>query len=543
MTSIVAGTLTYLGFTQAVSWFGFTKAGIAAGSCAAAWMSSTAIASGGGVAAGSAVSTMQAAAATGAIGGPVGVAVGVTVAGLFFVAIFCLRIIIGRKQFPCSLYSWCFFVTGPVICLPTICRCLKLYFMYKFNLQKTKLYGHLDEQSNVDEKELPSTIRMPHQELFHSSISTTSSSPKSATPVDTPLDTPTSLQSSTSTNEVVFIDAKESISNREIEIPMKELRKMKFFQFMGSHSFVILVYLGVFVFQTILWAIVGGIDEIVYTINKKTDPSAKRALIPAGFFESGYGCIMTSSILGIILTEAIIYIAMEVFTLILCIRSDRDTWNIKKESLIYVVIQSIGMGAFIVAGFIPIVGSLIDYYVPYLLFMCTALSLETVVCVLLPVCYELNQELKIAWNNLKSVSVEESKKEVISGAELVLKNRKTFNILLDFARRSYCPEPVLCWQDIQRYKSPQQVKNRKEIAKFIIDNYISLNSPLELNMASIEKARSDLMIEIEKCGDENLPSTLFDGLELHCIQDLSDVMHRLTQANSDISRFLRENQN
>ena len=81
MTSIVAGTLTYLGFTQAVSWFGFTKAGIAAGSCAAAWMSSTAIASGGGVAAGSAVSTMQAAAATGAIGGPVGVAVGVTVAG------------------------------------------------------------------------------------------------------------------------------------------------------------------------------------------------------------------------------------------------------------------------------------------------------------------------------------------------------------------------------------------------------------------------------------------------------------------------------
>lgn len=51
------------------------------------------------------------------------------VAALIFIVGNGLRFMIGRKIFPCGIYTALFFVLPPLVSLPTILRCLRLFFM------------------------------------------------------------------------------------------------------------------------------------------------------------------------------------------------------------------------------------------------------------------------------------------------------------------------------------------------------------------------------------------------------------------------------
>nr|CAG4716806.1 unnamed protein product [Naegleria fowleri] len=86
-TFVTASTATIMASKAAINLAGFTKTGIAAKSLASAWMSSSAIANGGGIAAGSTFSLLQSAGMTGSLmTGPVGAVVGVAalIVGLIF---------------------------------------------------------------------------------------------------------------------------------------------------------------------------------------------------------------------------------------------------------------------------------------------------------------------------------------------------------------------------------------------------------------------------------------------------------------------------
>jgi len=207
-------------------------------------------------------------------------------------------------------------------------------------------------------------------------------------------------------------------------VSLKDKRLFKFYQFMVSYKFVLIAFVSVFLFQAILWVIFGGIEAGIFSSEGST---GKRLFVGPGFFDFTSGCIMSTNVLIIILSEAIVYIAIEIFSLILCVKSDRDTWNIKKETLVYVVVQIIVVIAFVVSGMLQIVSSLIDYLFPYLIFLLIGLSMEVIICVILPICYELRRE----WKGKKVENVKETT------TEYLLNNKKAFKVMLDFARRRF----------------------------------------------------------------------------------------------------------
>ena len=66
-----------------------------------------------------------------------------------FISIFVLRVLIGRKIFPCALYTLSMFLVM-IIILPSICRSVKLFFSYKLNVLKMKL---IENKSDEEVKE------------------------------------------------------------------------------------------------------------------------------------------------------------------------------------------------------------------------------------------------------------------------------------------------------------------------------------------------------------------------------------------------------
>ncbi|EFC37669.1 predicted protein [Naegleria gruberi] len=302
---------------------------------------------------------------------------------------------------------------------------------------------------------------------------------------------------------------------------------------MTSHTFVISAYFLCFLSQILFWIILGGIDEIIHS-NTKNENEPHFFVIP-GFFQFSYGCIGSSAMFGIIIAEALVYYIVEWITLVLCIRSDRDTWNIKKETLVHVIVQPFLVILFIVLGSIPIIAELVDYFVPYLLVLLAGSVFEIFVCVVLPVCYDIRLDF-IRNGGLFSINSKNRNITSFSTTEILLKDPKTYSIFLDFARRSYTPEPVLCWTDIQKFKKLPK-KDRKEKALKMIDSYISLSAPLELNLPNINVMRRDLLNIIEK-DETNIPIELFENVETLCLQDLLDLQQRLVDQNDFIASLV-----
>ncbi|KAG2381874.1 hypothetical protein C9374_005666 [Naegleria lovaniensis] len=457
-----------------------------------------------------------------------------------------LRIIIGRKVFPCACYVLGFFL-GPMTTLPTTCRCLKLFFMYKLNLAKTTLFRNsspelLEEYEtslsivgNGDQivltptrEKRKSSILSERVDLRRLSVKINVSSPTNPT---TPLEhTPTGSPSPTTHKSSVLCTELSSPSSPEANHTLS-VKTLRFYLFMTSYKFIVMVYVMVFIFQVLLWLICGGIEEAIYAANRQ---GARIFVIP-GLLEFKTGCVTSTNVLIIILVEAVFYIAAEVVSLILAVRSDRDTWNIKKETLAYVVIQVVTVALFLIASVIPLYAKLADFFIPYGLFIEIGLCLEIVVCVLLPVIYDIRQD---ASKNAHQSSHEKNTggEEKVTNVEQLLKEKKTFDIVLDYARRSYCPEAVLCWKEIQTFKSTvANLSKRKEIATTIIDAFLKVGEPLEINISQIEKVRKRLLSEIEK---EEIPIEMFQEIETHCLADLMDLLTRLCHSNEYIRNLI-----
>ncbi|KAG2392507.1 hypothetical protein C9374_011232 [Naegleria lovaniensis] len=306
-----------------------------------------------------------------------------------------------------------------------------------------------------------------------------------------------------------------------------ELRKLKIFNFLVSYKFICVVYALAFLFGIVLWLVAGGIEEALY--NSSTDPNKKRIfLLDGGILVFDRGCGMSTNTILIIGLESIAYIIVEAVFLVITFFVDRDTWGIKKETIALIAIQVTSAVLFIILGTLDVIQTLIDYYVPYGFVLWGYMFLEIIVAVTLPVLYAIRRDYKESRRLLDS-------KE--SGLEKVLKNKKTFAVMLDFARRSFAPESVQCWRDIQRFKKTKR-SNRKKAAMHILNAYLTLGAPLELNMSRIEEKRKELLCIIEK--EEKISPNLFVMIQDHCLNDMADLFERLRNSNKEIAEIVKK---
>ncbi|KAF0979662.1 hypothetical protein FDP41_001330 [Naegleria fowleri] len=395
----------------------------------------------------------------------------------FFITIFCLRIIIGRKYFPCGLYSWCFCLS-PLATLPTTCRSLLLYFSYKLNLIKMKLGTRrrsVTQEEDVEEEVEGSMTsdsggKMPSVEIGEKtfpmiqscssisgntpfSLSTTSETilfPQTPQSVSKTISDDTNgnvellmslspsipslnnnaltTKSPCSSNAEIapkhsLLTMEEPTQNKEIStsdisVSDHEKRLIKIYQFLTSYKFVVLIYIISLIFSTCLWLLMGGIEEGIYVSQHGTKP---KIFTFAGFLEFKLGCTLTTNCLILILSLAMVYCLFEAIAIILSIRADRDTWQIKKENFVVLIVEVIGLACFIILGLVPQVQSLIDFLVPYGLILFFSFSVESIISVLMPAIYEIRNDWLKDWKRQKHED-----EHVDSYVEQLLKNSKNF---------------------------------------------------------------------------------------------------------------------
>ncbi|EFC35860.1 predicted protein, partial [Naegleria gruberi] len=313
----------------------------------------------------------------------------------------------------------------------------------------------------------------------------------------------------------------------ENELEMKKNVKIqKIFNILLSQKFVIATYLTSFIIHILLFIFFGAVEEGIYNQDPIKSNNQRIFMGDGGFFVSSRGCVITNAITIIVAIESLFYIVVEIVFLVLCFIIPRDTWFIKRETLLLTLLQFFSIILFAICGFLVQVTKLTDFFVPFGFTLMVYSFTEVVICVLLPILYSI-----VLLNRTKKERVEESE------LEHFLKSKKTFNILLDFARRSYCPESVLCYQDIERFKLTNK-KNRKQAALHITKTYLKPNSPLELNFPKLSQMFEQISKAIETT--PLLETNFFDNIQWHCIEDMTDVFERLKSQNKEVRNILKQ---
>lgn len=303
---------------------------------------------------------------------------------LAFVFISSIRYLVGRKVFPCALFSLTWFLTQPLVTLPTMLRSLRLFVMYKLNLLKTlrrrnstslstfhpfsEKLKHPQKTNAINKSSaIINTTMNNHnnnnngaQVHLHSEVHTaTPRSVKFQITTTERVEQEPQQQESTTTdhhanlphplsglnnNEFSWNDSisdsfdsvSEIASNYEpYSLDDKELRHLRILQFVSSHKFTLLLYSICISCSLGLWILLGAIEEGIHT----TNPYQSVIVDDGGLFLFSHGCITNAKGVGIIVSQAGVYILLEIVTLGLCMFADKDTWRIKIETFVAVVFQ------------------------------------------------------------------------------------------------------------------------------------------------------------------------------------------------------------
>ncbi|EFC45286.1 predicted protein [Naegleria gruberi] len=429
-----------------------------------------------------------------------------------FIILTCLRFIIGRRIYPCSIYILSFFIVPPGILLPSVFRLWRLFFMHKLNLQKTKMDSNRKETNHENLKSSMKVV--PNNSNMNSPKSQLSN-------------VESIFNNNQDSNDATSSDGDNYSYWIENELEMKKNVKIqKIFNILLSQKFVIATYLTSFIIHILLFIFFGAVEEGIYNQDPIKSNNQRIFMGDGGFFVSSRGCVITNAITIIVAIESLFYIVVEIVFLVLCFIIPRDTWFIKRETLLLTLLQFFSIILFAICGFLVQVTKLTDFFVPFGFTLMVYSFTEVVICVLLPILYSI-----VLLNRTKKERVEESE------LEHFLKSKKTFNILLDFARRSYCPESVLCYQDIERFKLTSK-KNRKQAALHITKTYLKPNSPLELNFPKLSQMFEQISKAIETT--PLLETNFFDNIQWHCIEDMTDVFERLKSQNKEVRNILKQ---
>ncbi|EFC48593.1 predicted protein [Naegleria gruberi] len=449
-----------------------------------------------------------------------------TVANLTLVLLVALRVIVSKKYYPCFLLSLTFMLYPPLLTLPSILRGSRHYFLFRLNLMKKKVFGtSVDELSELQSiSSMSVSGKLEHRrsnsssslgQLFSrtNSFSTTTSGPTSST---------TAGQDNNNASSQEFLQIDEKQTNLEDILSRRDQLLMRFYEFMASYKFFITVYVVSFLIHLGLWAIVGGIEIGVY------NSSGSWVFVESGFFEASHGCNITPKILIVLGIQAAFYLVWMFVINILCILSDRDTFNIKLEELILTVILIVALILYTIFGSIPVITTLVDYFVPYVLIFVVYSLLETIIGVILPVYYSIRDTM--------NETNHDSDKSASHMVKALLKEKKSLDKISDFARRSYCLEDVLAWKEIQNYK---KMKKRKQAALDFIKTYLLPGAPLELNIPKSAATLANLREQMDSSTDEP-PVNLFDVVEHQCLFNMTDLLNRLVVKDEYIAQKIAE---
>ncbi|EFC49485.1 predicted protein [Naegleria gruberi] len=511
------------------------------------------------------------------------------------VVLACSRMIAGRRLFPCGLYLLGCLIFPQLTIIPSCIRCIRMYLLYILNLKKTKLVelkrtasmylgsrpkDHEFSEPNSPTSPVPPTFSPDFQTLNSlNSVTTTIdevfvvnienedadskiedgdmfSSPRSDDKMISSYSLASHLTSTEGftmednvirkvdspprkdskkvdfeafTIESTTIDCKQmdKIENQLEEqhsgvFVRKYQKHINILSFMVSYKMSIPIYIFFLGMHIVLYFILGGVESYFQSTQNQ-----EIFLRPGGdFFLFSHGCGMSLNYSIILVSLMAIYIFAEICCLILSFFGDKDTWNIKRETIALIIVQILCATYFIIGMSVPILIGMVEFFVPSSMAFVVMSICEVFITVFLPVVYSFLQHIR-----KKKSSMENNSSDLC----FILARKRSFKIFLDFARRSFCPEAVICYEHIQHYKKCSK-RNRKKVANKILETYLRLGSPLELNYPNLQRLYDDLEIKINS--NEIPESNLFDQVVFHCLQDMKELFERFKNQSKEARDIL-----
>ncbi|KAL0491368.1 hypothetical protein AKO1_009880 [Acrasis kona] len=243
---------------------------------------------------------------------------------------------------------------------------------------------------------------------------------------------------------------------------------------------------------------------------------------------SPYGCTSNYVVSLLAIIPIVVYAIVEVaFIVAMIILKVNDSYGISRELVVTTISYSVFCCAFVIVQSIPQYTLYVEQYFPAAIIPIFAIVIENILAVLIPVI-----------KYYKTVEVKDDKHEpFISGSfsdiQSTLDDPAARNELKKYAVNSFCPEDILCWEDIQVYK---EFKGEYEILKKgreIVKNYLNSGSPMELNLPDPVKFKDDIEEKLNFMSDEELEDqknesllNVFDELQTQVVINMADVFKR-----------------
>ncbi|KAG2377676.1 hypothetical protein C9374_009192 [Naegleria lovaniensis] len=409
------------------------------------------------------------------------------------------RFIAGREVYPCLLYSVCFFVIPANMTVTSAMRFLTLYIQFKVNLLKANYFKEMEKVHATVFCKTRESVVIPSGTLstlggeFNEKQTVSTGQLKDSNILD-------------NTNSPLLLTTHK----------MKDRERLyfKIHSLLSSHGICTFLLLLVVIAHVNLWFWAGVIENTFFS---------ERPIFMKESMFSFKGCAATFVPSFMSLSLFFIYFVVEcICAFILIFKTDKDTWNMKKEALLLIPIQFILTVCYVTSEQVVYFGYL-DRIVPKGLIIMTYSAIELFITVFLPVCYAIHTD------RTKPVCTFQNE------LEMILNQQETFEILLDFSRKSYCPESVTIFREIDKYK---KCKHKKQLALYIVETYLSEGGAEELNLPNVVAIHEEILFKIHTC--DMLPDTLFDEVYLLSMQNLTDIYNRLKKQNPKIKEMAEQ---
>ncbi len=420
-----------------------------------------------------------------------------------FLLILLFRFVVGRTIFPCSIYTWLLVNGGGFLALPYVVRLYRLLLVSRMNQLKLR-YSKIERLS----------IRLDLSKDVPLDIPTQTTSPTS---LDETVNLPTvvnELQDTTAVPGEYF----SSDSHKQLT---KQIRCLKFFV---SPPILLLPVAASLLILTGIWFLIGSLELVTNST----------VLIESGFsIDITQGCVISFGGVVMLGIEIVVFVAVILFLCLLNIKT-RDTFCIKYEIILMAAVYAIIGGIFVILGFPRIIADFLDYIIPYGTILVIPPLTEAFVSGCIPVFISLKPKASAKYS--KAEAKEEESLE-LQNLKIILLNPSMRANFLTYAKRSFAPEYILCWQEIVKFQMAKTNKKRMDILHHIIMTFLETGSPLELNMPLEDRS---LFIALHQPNNSLLDTALND-LQKKCEFNMIDLFSRYNSL-SNVKQFLRTQQ-
>ena len=426
-------------------------------------------------------------------------------------ALYILRMAISRRQFPCFIYMLIQSIGPHIVLGPSFLRLWRMMWLSKLNkarVLKVKMEEDIFKNQTDDNISIGLEDDVKIQDF--QMVETGEDSP--SIPSSTSMAPLRDRKESNMNVVMTGIKDKRILCIEQDYEKIATLKKRIFIMQKLTSWWFYILFMIFFLFISLLVWMFGGLLETYDIISLRFSRSAD-------FFTFSHGCSNGTGMIILLLVEVVIYLIAIGILLIFTLREDRDTWNLRLEILILSISWFFWVAFYVISGLIPDVPRLTDAYFAYGYNIFFGIFLDNVITVFVPM--------------MRALFYKKPKEGNFSE---LLDDKKMFEVLMDFAKKSYCVEAPLCYREIRFFQETTNPNKRREMAMNIYENYMRQYAPLELNLPA--KFRDEAILRAIKDLTSSIPVTFFDELLTHCENDMIDVITRCCKQDKKMNELV-----